>query len=114
MSQRDSNSFDRTAAAVTAIMQLETVEEIRAVCDAVKRQQTYLSRRNIQKVVKGACVSFTDRSGQKIVGTVTKVNRKTVEVRGGMSNGVFNTIYKVPGSMLTVEEYAPGAEAVGV
>ena len=109
-----STSFERTAEAVTAITKLETVEEIRDVIEAIKRQQTYLSTQNIRKVVKGACVSFTDRSGQKIVGTVTKVNRKTVEVRGGMSNGVFNTTYKVPGSMLTVEEYAPSAEAVGV
>ena len=99
-----STSFERTAEAVTAITKLETVEEIRAVCDAIKRQQTYLSTQNIRKVVKGACVSFTDRSGRKIVGTVTKVNRKTVEVRGAMSNGVFNTVYKVPGSMLTVED----------
>jgi len=109
-----STSFERTAEAVTAITKLETVEEIRDVIEAIKRQQTYLSTQNIRKVVKGACVSFTDRSGRKIVGTVTKVNRKTVEVRGGMSNGVFNTTYKVPGSMLTVEEYAPSAEAVGV
>mgnify|MGYP000347118039 FL=1 len=98
-----STSFERTAEAVTAITKLETVEEIRDVIEAIKRQQTYLSTQNIRKVVKGACVSFTDRSGRKIVGTVTKVNRKTVEVRGGMSNGVFNTTYKVPGSMLTVE-----------
>mgnify|MGYP000630196800 CR=1 FL=1 len=109
-----STSFERTAEAVTAITKLETVEEIRDVIEAIKRQQTYLSTQNIRKVVKGACVSFVDRSGRKIVGTVTKVNRKTVEVRGGMSNGVFNTTYKVPGSMLTVEEYAPSAEAVGV
>ena len=109
-----STAFERTAAAVTAITQLETVEEIRDVIEAIKRQQTYLSRKNIQKVVKGACVSFTDRSGRKIVGTVTKVNRKTVEVLGGMSNGIFNTTYRVPGSMLTVEEYSPGAEAVSV
>ena len=108
------NSFDRTAAAVTAITQLETVEEIHDVIEAIKRQQTYLSRRNVQRVVKGSVVSFTDRSGQKIVGTVTKVNRKTVEVLGGMSNGIFNTTYKVPGSMLKVEEYSPAAEAVGV
>ena len=98
-----SNSFERTAAAITAITQLQTVEEIRDVIEAIKRQQTYLSTQNIRKVVKGATVSFTDRRGVKVVGTVTKVNRKTVEVLGGMSNGVFNTTYKVPGSMLTVE-----------
>ena len=108
------NSFDRTAAAVTAITQLETVEEIRDVIEAIKRQQTYLSRKNVQRVVKGSVVSFVDRSGRKVVGTVTKVNRKTVEVLGGMSNGIFNTTYKVPGSMLKVEEYSPAAEAVGV
>ena len=98
-----STAFERTAQAVTAITQLETVEEIRDVIEAIKRQQTYLSTRAVRKVVKGACVSFTDRNGNKIVGTVTKVNRKTVEVRGGASNGVFNSTYKVPGSMLTVE-----------
>lgn len=103
MSQRDSNSFDRTAAAVTAITQLQTVEELRAVCDAIKRQQTYLSTQNIRKIVKGALVSFVDRRGVKVLGTVTKVNRKTVEVLGSTSNGVFNSRYKVPGSMLTVE-----------
>jgi hypothetical protein len=108
------NSFERTAAAVTAIQNLETVEEIRAVCDAIKQQQTYLSTRNIRKIVKGAVVSFTDSRGVKVVGTVTKVNRKTVEVLGGMSNGLFRTTYKVPGSLLTVEEYAPSAEAVAV
>jgi len=101
---RDSNSFDRTAEAVTAIMKLETVEEIRAVCDAIKRQQTYLSTQNIRRIVKGDVVSFTARDGHRVVGTVAKVNRKTVEVLGGMSNGLFRTTYKVPGSMLTVEE----------
>jgi hypothetical protein len=34
------------------------------------------------------------------VGKVTKKNRKTVEVLGGMSNGVFNTRYRVSASML--------------
>ena len=109
-----STSFERTAEAVTAITKLETVEEIRDVIEAIKRQQTYLSRKNVQRVIKGSVVSFVDRSGRKIVGIVSKVNRKTVEVRSAQSNGVFNTTYKVPGSMLKVEEYDPSAEAVGV
>ena len=111
---RDSRSFDRVAAAISAIYALESHDELRDIYDAIRNKEKQLSRANIRKIVKGSCVSFTDRSGQKIVGTVTKVNRKTVEVRGSMSNGIFNTVYKVPGSMLTVEEYAPGAEAVGV
>jgi len=109
-----STAFDRVATAISAIYALESHDELRDIYDAIRNKEKQLSRANIRKVIKGSVVSFVDRSGRKIVGTVTKVNRKTVEVRGGMSNGIFNTTYKVPGSMLTVEEYAPGAEAVSV
>jgi hypothetical protein len=109
-----STSFDRTATAVTAIQNLETVEEIRDVIEAIKRQQTYLSRQNIRKIVKGSVVSFTARNGVRVVGVVGKVNTKTVVVKVGDVNGLFTTQYRVPASMLTVEEYAPSAEAVAV
>jgi len=109
-----SNSFDRVAQAVTAIHALQSQAELSDIYDAIKQKQTYLARQNIRKVVKGSVVSFTDRRGQRVVGTVTKVNRKTVEVLGGMSNGLFRTTYRVPASLLTVEEYSAAAEAVGV
>jgi len=99
-----SNSFERTAAAITAIYELESMDELRDIYDAIRNKEKQLSRANIRKITKGDVVSFTARSGHRVVGTVAKVNRKTVEVRGGMSNGIFNTTYRVPASMLKVED----------
>ena len=99
-----STSFERTAAAITAIYALESMDELRDIYDAIRNKETQLSRATIRKIVKGDTVSFTARNGSRVVGTVIKVNRKTVEVRGGMSNGIFNTTYRVPASMLRVEE----------
>jgi len=75
-------------------------EGLREVIEMVRMRQTQLARQGIQSVVKGDIVEFTDRTGRTVVGTVTKVNRKTVEVLGGMSNGLFRTTYRVPGSMI--------------
>jgi len=99
-----SSSFERTAAAITAIYELESMDELRDIYDAIRNKETQLSRANIRKIVKGDVVSFTARDGHRVVGTVTKVNRKTVEVLGGMSSGLFRTTYRVPASMLKVEE----------
>ena len=101
-----SNDFTRTADAITAITQLTTPQQLRDVYRAVQQQERYISRQTIRAVTQGALVSFVARNGSRVVGKVTKVNRKTCEVLGGMSNGVFNTRYKVPASMLTVEEAA--------
>jgi len=101
-----STSFTRTADAVTAIYALETMDELRDIYDAIRNKERQLSRANIRKIVKGDVVSFTARNGTRVVGRVVKKNRKTVEVLGGVSNGMFNTTYRVPASMLTVEEAA--------
>jgi hypothetical protein len=94
----------RVKTAVEAIYALQDIDELRGIYDAITLKQNALAREGIRSVVKGDVVSFTDRRGVKIVGKVTKVNRKTVMVLGGMSNGVFNTTYKVPASMIKVEE----------
>jgi len=99
-----SNSFERTAAAITAIYELESMDELRDIYDAIRNKETQLSRANIRKIVKGDVVSFTARNGVRVVGTVAKVNRKTVEVRVGELASMFNTTYRVPASMLKVEE----------
>ena len=95
---------NRVTTAVEAIYALQDIEELRAIYDAIKLKQNSLAREGIRSVVKGDVVSFVDRRGAKVVGKVTKVNRKTVQVLGGMSNGIFNTTYKVPASMIKVEE----------
>ena len=94
---------NRVTKAVEAIYALQDIEELREIYDAIKLKQNALARDGIRSVVKGDIVSFVGRQG-KVVGKVTKVNRKTVMVLGGMSNGIFNTTYKVPASMIKVEE----------
>lgn len=93
----------RVKTAIESIYALQDIEELRAIYDAIKLKQNALAREGIQSVKKGDVVSFVGRQG-KVVGKVTKVNRKTVMVLGGMSNGIFNTTYKVPASMIKVEE----------
>lgn len=93
----------RVKTAIESIYALQDVEELRAIYDAIKLKQNALAREGIRSVKKGDVVSFVGRQG-KVVGKVTKVNRKTVMVLGGMSNGIFNTTYKVPASMIKLEE----------
>ena len=94
---------NRVTKAVEAIYALADNEELNQIIQAVKLKQNALAREGVRSVVKGDIVSFIGRQG-KVVGKVTKVNRKTVMVLGGMSNGIFNTTYKVPASMIRVEE----------
>ena len=94
---------NRVTKAVEAIYALADNEELNQIIQAVKLKQNALAREGVRSVVKGDIVSFIGRQG-KVVGKVTKVNRKTVMVLGGMSNGIFNTTYKVPASMIKVEE----------
>jgi len=101
-----SNSFTRTADAVTAIYALESMDELRDIYDAIRNKEKQLSRSNIRQITNGDVVSFTARNGTRVVGVVAKKNRKTVEVRVGELASMFNTTYRVPASMLTVEEAA--------
>lgn len=54
--------------------------ELDVVIDAVKRRQQSLARENTNKFKVGDTVSFKDKAGNKVVGVVTKVNRKTIIV----------------------------------
>jgi len=99
-----STSFDRTATAITAIYALESHDELRDIYDAIRNKEKQLSRANIRQITKGDVVSFTARNGTRVVGVVSKVNIKTVLVRVGDLNSMFATQYKVPASMLKVEE----------
>ena len=99
-----STAFDRTATAITAIYALESHDELRDIYDAIRNKEKQLSRANIRQITKGDVVSFTARNGSRVVGVVAKVNIKTVLVRVGDLNSMFATQYKVPASMLKVEE----------
>lgn len=86
--------------AVEAIRRIDNPADLLALYEAVRQQEARLAVRTARSLAVGDVVKFRARTGSTVVGKVVKKNRKTIEVLGGMSNGVFNTRYKVPASML--------------
>ena len=85
--------------AVQAIYDLETMDDLYHIYDAIKLKQTQLQKQVTRKLTKGTPVKFTSRKeGQVIQGVLTKVNRKTVEVAVMGAFGRVN--YKVPAEMI--------------
>ena len=65
--------------AVTAIHSMNT-DELNQVVEAIKLRRTYLTRQKAAALRVGDRVSF-DARGMAVLGTVTKVNTKTVQVK---------------------------------
>jgi hypothetical protein len=82
------------ATAVTAIQKMNN-DELNAVVRAIKLRRTYLARQSANTFQVGDRVSFAAR-GMQVLGTVTKINTKTVQVR--QSNSA--TVWKVHASLL--------------
>jgi hypothetical protein len=82
------------ATAITAIHKMDN-DQLNAVIRAVKDRRTYLVRQTTAAIQVGDVVSFAAR-GQQVVGTVTKVNIKTVAVK---QNNSFTT-WRVHASLL--------------
>ena len=82
------------ATAITAIHKMNN-DELNAVVRAIKDRRTYLARQQAVSFAVGDRVSFAAR-GMQVVGTVTKINIKTVQVR--QSNSA--TVWKVHASLL--------------
>ena len=55
-------------------------DELEQIIAAVKLQQTFLAKQNARAFTVGEAVSFKDKQGRTVVGTVRKVNIKTVLV----------------------------------
>jgi len=55
-------------------------DELNQIIEAVKLQQTFLAKTSARSFSIGDAVSFTGRGGRTVVGTVTKVNPKTIVV----------------------------------
>ena len=81
--------------AVTAIRNADR-NELNQIIEAVKLQQNFLARQSARTFMKGDAVQFTGRGNRKVVGTVVKVNPKTIVV-DSPSQGR----WKVTASMLT-------------
>ena len=83
------------ATALTAIHKMDN-DQLNAVVRAIKDRRTYLARQRAVTFAIGDTVNFAAR-GMQVVGTVTKVNLKTVQVR--QNNSL--TVWKVHASLLS-------------
>lgn len=82
--------------AITAIRNTNNRDELNQIIDAIKLQQNFLARQSARSFMKGDAVQFTGRGNRTVVGTVVKVNPKTIVV-DSPSQGR----WKVTASMLT-------------
>ena len=55
-------------------------DELEQIIAAVKLQQTFLAKQSARTFTVGDSVQFTGRAGRTVVGTVRKVNPKTILV----------------------------------
>ena len=84
--------------AQTAINAIQKADrsDLNKIIAAVKLQQTFLAKTSASTFTVGDAVQFTGRGGRKVIGTVNKVNPKTIIV-DSPSQGR----WKVTASMLT-------------
>ena len=84
--------------AQTAINAIQKADrsDLNKIIAAVKLQQTFLAKTSARTFTVGDAVTFTGRGGRKVIGTVNKVNPKTIIV-DSPSQGR----WKVTASMLT-------------
>jgi hypothetical protein len=82
------------ATALTAIHKMDN-DQLNDVIRAVKDRRTYLARQKAVSFMVGDRVSFAAR-GMQVLGTVSKVNIKTVQVKQDNSF----TVWKVHASLL--------------
>lgn len=79
-----------------------TNEQLNAIADAIKFARAQIANQVKGSMVKGTKVKFTSsRSGQTILGTVDKVNRKFILVRENKPGSLVGSIWRVPANMLT-------------
>lgn len=73
-----------------------TNDQLNSIGDAIKFARAQIANQNKFALVKGSTVKFTNsRSGQTVVGSVEKVNRKFIIVKSGLTN------WRVPANMLS-------------
>ena len=86
--------MNNLATALTAIHKMDN-DQLNAVVRAIKDRRTYLARQRAVTFAVGDRVSFAAR-GMQVLGTVTKVNIKTIQVK---QDNAYTT-WKVHASLL--------------
>jgi hypothetical protein len=82
--------------AVELIYQMDSAD-LSQVIEAVKLKRQHLARQATRSVILGDTVTF-DARGRTVVGKVTKVNQKTLQVRE--ERGMASTNWKVTASLV--------------
>jgi hypothetical protein len=78
-----------------------TNEQLNSIGDAIRFARAQLANQVKFTLVKGSKVKFTSsRSGQTILGTVEKVNRKFIIVRENKPGSLVGGSWRVPANML--------------
>ena len=85
----------------TVIEQIQRMDndQLSTVIEAVKQQRSWNARQITRALRVGDRVSFNNRNA-KMIGTVTKVNRKTAIVQSVATN----QLWKVSAQLLTLED----------
>jgi hypothetical protein len=90
----------------TELIYQMNAEQISEVIEAIKLKRTYLAKQATRGVTVGDTVEF-DARGRKVLGKVTKVNQKTLQVREEPRGGGFAaTVWKVTASLVRRVEVA--------
>jgi hypothetical protein len=89
--------------AVELIYQMDN-GQINEVIEAVKLKRQHLARQATRAVILGDIVEF-DARGRKVIGKVTKVNQKTLQIREDRG-GLVSTNWKVTASLVRKVEVA--------
>lgn len=76
-------------------------DELETLRQAIKNRYEAISRRNLLEYKKGDRVSFEDKHGRKITGTIDRVNQKSVSI---IQEGERLATWRVHPSFLTKEE----------
>ena len=71
--------MNKVQTAITAIRGMDS-NEIDQVVEAIKLQRTFNAKQSARNFMIGDAVQFKGRAGRTVVGTVSKVNPKTIVV----------------------------------
>ena len=86
--------------AITAICKIQTQSDLNMLADGWKQQMTFIGNQAKRGLKKGDVVNWESR-GFVRTGTITKMNRKTVEVVDAGATPFGRTVTRIPASMIT-------------
>jgi hypothetical protein len=86
--------------AITAICKIQTQSDLNMLADVWKQQMTFIGNQAKRGLKKGDVVNWESR-GFVRTGTITKMNRKTVEVVDAGATPFGRTVTRIPASMIT-------------